>query len=108
MNLLIYIQNFNILDLAREDWEKMKADNEWNEVHLRDNRYNQVIHMVSSARGAEVFYTVTGHQTRHESISQAVDLDKITAGVSNNMKNKKILQCQNSSKIKAKKIVERG
>lgn len=66
--------------LAREDWEKMKSDNGWNEVHLRDNRYNQVIHMVSAARGAEVFYTVAGHQTRHESISQAVDLDRITAG----------------------------
>jgi hypothetical protein len=57
-----YMQYFNILDLARDDWEKMKADNGWNEVHLRDNRYNQVIHMVSAARGAEVFYTVTGHQ----------------------------------------------
>ena len=60
----------------------MKADNDWNEVQMRDNRYNQVIHMVSAARGAEPFYTVAGHQTRHESINQAIHLDQITAGVS--------------------------
>lgn len=62
------------------DWDKMKAANNWNEVQMRDNRYNQVIHMVSAAQGAEAFYTVAGHQTRHESIAQAIELDRITAG----------------------------
>ncbi|XP_076108691.1 TRPL translocation defect protein 14-like [Mytilus galloprovincialis] len=66
--------------LPTEDWAQMKADNNWNEIQLRDNRYNQVIHMVSAARGAEMFYTVAGHQTRHESINQAIELDQITAG----------------------------
>lgn len=32
--------------------------NGWNPVELRDTRYNQIIHMVSSAKGAEDFYTV--------------------------------------------------
>lgn len=32
--------------------------NNWNPVELRDNRYNQIIHMVSSANGAEEFYTI--------------------------------------------------
>jgi len=27
-------------------------------VDLRDNRYNQIIHMVSAACGAEDFYTI--------------------------------------------------
>ena len=70
------------LDIDPCDWDKMKIDNNWNEVQMRDNRYNQVIHMVSAAEGAEAFYTVAGHQTRHESLIQAIELDKITAGVS--------------------------
>ncbi|XP_052802072.1 TRPL translocation defect protein 14-like [Mya arenaria] len=65
--------------LPTEDWERMRADNNWSEVHIRDNRYNQVIHMVSSACGAEAFYTCAGHKTRHEDIDVARNLDKITA-----------------------------
>lgn len=59
----------------------MKRDNGWSEVDLRDNRYNQVIHMVSSAHGAEAFYTCAGHKTRSEDIGLARHLDKITAQV---------------------------
>lgn len=33
------------------------ADNSWNNIELRDNRYNQIIHMVSAANGAEDYYT---------------------------------------------------
>lgn len=32
-------------------------DNNWNNVELRDNRYNQIIHMVSAANGAEDYYS---------------------------------------------------
>lgn len=32
-------------------------DNNWNNVELRDNRYNQIVHMVSAANGAEDFYS---------------------------------------------------
>lgn len=31
--------------------------NGWNSVELRDNRYNQIVHMVSAANGAEDFYS---------------------------------------------------
>lgn len=33
------------------------ASNNWNAVELRDNRYNQIVHMVSAANGAEEFYS---------------------------------------------------
>ena len=33
------------------------GDNNWNPVELRDNRYNQIVHMVSAAYGAEDFYS---------------------------------------------------
>lgn len=35
----------------------MKTNNCWNEIELRDNRYNQIIHLVSAAKGAEKFYS---------------------------------------------------
>ncbi|KAK7485427.1 hypothetical protein BaRGS_00023375 [Batillaria attramentaria] len=65
--------------LPRDQWEKMKAENGWHEVDLRDNRYNQIIHMVSAANGAEAFYTLHGHKTRHEGLDDARELDAITA-----------------------------
>ncbi|KAL4223212.1 TRPL translocation defect protein 14 [Mactra antiquata] len=65
--------------LPPEDWARMKRDNGWNEVNMRDNRYNQVIHMVSAAFGAEEFYTCAGHKTRSEGLDLARHLDKITA-----------------------------
>jgi hypothetical protein len=43
--------------ISREKWERMMLTNGWNSVELRDNRYNQIIHMVSAANGAEDFYT---------------------------------------------------
>lgn len=69
------------VDLDPNDWEKMKKDNKWNPVQLRDNRYNQIIHMVSAANGAEAFYTLDGHVTRHEGLDVARQLDEITAAV---------------------------
>lgn len=33
------------------------AANNWNNVELRDNRYNHIVHMVSAANGAEDFYS---------------------------------------------------
>ena len=45
------------------------------EVEIRDNRYNQVIHMVSAAKGAEAFYTVEDHCVRSEGLEQARERD---------------------------------
>jgi hypothetical protein len=40
-----------------DKWERMKTGNGWNEIEMRDNRYNQIVHMVSAANGAEQFYS---------------------------------------------------
>uniref|UniRef100_A0A8D8L7L1 NadR/Ttd14 AAA domain-containing protein n=3 Tax=Cacopsylla melanoneura TaxID=428564 RepID=A0A8D8L7L1_9HEMI len=58
-----------------DKWEKMMAANGWNSVELRDNRYNQIIHMVSAANGAEDFYTTEDHACRSESVDFAKELD---------------------------------
>ena len=76
-----YTHRFFSIDLDPTDWERMKQENGWNSVQLRDNRYNQIIHMVSAANGAEPFYTIDGHNTRHEGLDTARKLDEITAAV---------------------------
>lgn len=52
----IWLYSFTVV--SKEQWEKLMTDNNWNSVELRDNRYNQIIHMVSAAKGAEEFYSV--------------------------------------------------
>lgn len=65
--------------LKPKEWEKLKEKNNWNEVDLRDSRYNLVIHMVSAAIGAEDFYRLDNNSTRTEGIEIARQLDKLTA-----------------------------
>ncbi|ELT98807.1 hypothetical protein CAPTEDRAFT_170068 [Capitella teleta] len=65
--------------LKPEQWERMKKDNNWNEIDIRDSRYNQVLHLVSAANGAEAFYHTENHRTRHEGIDLAKRLDQLTS-----------------------------
>ena len=50
-------------------------------VELRDNRYDQIIHMVSAAIGAEAFYQLANNAVRSETIEQARELDGKAAQV---------------------------
>jgi len=53
--------------MTAEQWNEMMTDNDWNEVELRDSRYNQVVHMVSIADAS------TGRR-RHFSSHEGMDL----------------------------------
>jgi len=53
--------------MTPEQWNEMMRDNDWNEVELRDSRYNQVVHMVSIADAS------TGRR-RHFSSHEGMDL----------------------------------
>ncbi|XP_076232041.1 TRPL translocation defect 14 isoform X2 [Calliopsis andreniformis] len=61
--------------ISKDKWELMMASNGWNNVELRDNRYNQIIHMVSAANGAEEFYSMEDHACRSENVELARELD---------------------------------
>lgn len=61
--------------VAKDKWEHIMKENFWNSVELRDNRYNQIIHMVSAARGAEEFYSIEDHNCRSEDVELARELD---------------------------------
>lgn len=63
--------------LKPEDWETLKMRNpSWNEIDLRDNRYDQIVHLVTAAEGAEDFYTLDNNATRTEGLAVAKDIDK--------------------------------
>ncbi|XP_055328009.1 TRPL translocation defect protein 14-like isoform X2 [Paramacrobiotus metropolitanus] len=57
-------------------WEKIMKQNNLNAVDIRDNRYNQVIHLVTAANGAETFYTLANHTCRSEGVNLARELDE--------------------------------
>lgn len=61
--------------ISREKWEEILSQNALDEVEIRDNRYNQVIHMISAAKGAEAFYTIENHTSRSEDLETARTLD---------------------------------
>ena len=45
-------------------------------VDLRDNRYDQIIHLITAANGAEQFYTLDNNITRTETIEVAREIDE--------------------------------
>jgi len=49
---------FIFIDISSDKWDLIMKKTGFNMVDLRDNRYNQIIHMVSAACGAEDFYTI--------------------------------------------------
>ncbi|XP_066253004.1 TRPL translocation defect protein 14 isoform X1 [Euwallacea similis] len=61
--------------ISKERWENIMASNSWNNIELRDNRYNQIIHMVSAAKGAEDYYSIEDHSCRSEGVELARELD---------------------------------
>lgn len=65
--------------IPEKRWEEIMRRNGLNPVDLRDTRYNQIIHMVSAANGAEAFYSTEDHNTRSENISLAQHLDNRAA-----------------------------
>ena len=49
---------------------------------IRDARYNQVVHMMTAAKGAEKFYQLDNNPSRSEGLAMARDLDTKAANVS--------------------------
>jgi hypothetical protein len=56
-------------------WNMVLIENNWTVPLLRDMRYDQVIHLVTAAVGAEVHYTKANNAARRETPSEAAELD---------------------------------
>ncbi|KAI1712656.1 AAA domain-containing protein [Ditylenchus destructor] len=64
--------------LDSEGWQRIMKDCNLNCFDLRENRYNQVVHMVTAADGADDYYTLKNNNARYEGIKEAIDQDSTT------------------------------
>ena len=58
-----------------EIWAKILKHTGWNNIDLRDKRYDAIIHMVTAADGAAEFYNLD-NTARYETVEEAVATDK--------------------------------
>lgn len=61
--------------MDQETWQTVLDESNWNQVYLRDKRYDAVIHMVTAADGAPEFYTLENNQARYEDAPTAIKVD---------------------------------
>ena len=66
---------------SEEEWDRIIASLGYDQVKLRDTRYDQVIHMTTAANGAESFYQLSNNATRTETKEVAIERDKRLAHV---------------------------
>ena len=58
-------------------WEAVLDDLGVSAAHIRDNRYDAIIHMITAADGAEAFYGTMVNESRYESANEAKEKDDI-------------------------------
>lgn len=64
--------------MSPKSWNRVLERNSLNAVDLRDNRYDQVVHLVTAAIGAEDFYNTEDNPMRSEGLELAVKRDQAT------------------------------
>lgn len=67
---VVVLMDRGIMDSAAyvptEMWRTMLSSLSLHEAHMRDTRYDAVIHMVTAASGAEEYYTLANNMARSE------------------------------------------
>jgi predicted ATPase len=61
--------------MSKEGWQALLDENGWNQVELRDKRYDAVFHLVTAANGAEEYYNLN-NGARYENAEEARATDK--------------------------------
>jgi hypothetical protein len=59
-------------------WKRILKELGLEQFELRENRYNQVVHMVTAAKGAEDYYTCMNNVARSEDLMSAQRQDEAT------------------------------
>lgn len=65
--------------MAKDSCSKIMRSNSWNLIELRDNRYDQVVHLITAASGAEEFYNMEDNPCRTEGLELAREIDNLTS-----------------------------
>lgn len=61
--------------MPEDQWEELLRRNDFNNIQLRDGRYDCIIHLQTAADGAVQFYTLGNNQVRTETPDMACALD---------------------------------
>lgn len=69
------------------------------------DRYNAVFHLVTTANGAEDFYTLANNEARTESIEEAINLDNKLKDIWSSHKNFKIIDNSTNFELKMKRLI---
>uniref|UniRef100_A0A0N4Z1C0 AAA_28 domain-containing protein n=1 Tax=Parastrongyloides trichosuri TaxID=131310 RepID=A0A0N4Z1C0_PARTI len=64
--------------MSKEEWDVLCKKIDVDTFHLRETRYNQIVHMVTAADGAEKFYTLSNNNARSEGIKDALKQEQLT------------------------------
>ncbi len=62
--------------ISESTWQALLDEVGLSVVHLRDRRYETVIHMVTAADGAEKFYDNESNEARYETVALAKTVDE--------------------------------
>jgi len=54
--------------VSKDVWQALKDDMGCNNLMLRDNRYDAILHMTTAADGAEKFYASLNNEAIYESV----------------------------------------
>ena len=63
---------------THDEWKELLRNSDSTEEEIRDTRYDAVIHLVTTAIGAEEHYTLTNNAARSEGVEEAAALDTRT------------------------------
>lgn len=83
--------------------DELKKYNEDEKTVL--DRYNAVFHLVTTANGAEDFYTLANNEARTESIEEAIKLDNKLKDTWCNHKNFKVIDNSTNFELKMKRLI---
>ena len=68
-------------DCSEEEWQELITSLGYDTIQLRDARYDQVVHLMTAANGAESFYQLSNNPVRSEGIELARVMDNKAAQV---------------------------
>jgi len=61
--------------VSKTIWQVLCDEQGWNNSSLRDNRYDAVLHLVTSADGAPQYYDSLTNEARYETVEDAIEKD---------------------------------
>ena len=84
----------------------MLDNNKWDVITLRDRRYDCIVHMVSTAIGAEEHYSLDNNPTRYETLEEARTKDVKTLNAWIGHPHVKIIDNSTNFEDKIKRVIK--